>query len=146
MDVEDFTLTLALYRVGAAYQLELGHRDPQSQAEVAPLRSVASFDLPALLAREANERAYGETLASQLFANTKVKERFCTIEAAAQARSVGLRISLSIDPSGQELQALRWELLRHPETGARLTSSERVLLSRFMVSRDWRPVRLRSCR
>jgi hypothetical protein len=144
MDVEDFSLTLSLHRVGAVYQIELGHRDPQSQAAVAPLHGIVRFELTALLALEADARAYGEALARQLFADTAVEQRFCQVETAAQARSARLRISLNIDPSAQELQALRWELLRHPKTGDCLTTSEQILLSRFMVSRDWRPVKLRS--
>ncbi|MCA9698406.1 MAG: SIR2 family protein, partial [Myxococcales bacterium] len=39
---------------------------------------------------------------------------------------------------------LRWELLRHPQSGQILSTSEQVLLSRFMVSRSWRPVKLRA--
>jgi len=37
---------------------------------------------------------------------------------------------------------LRWELLCDPETKEPLATSEKTLLSRFMLSRDWRPVRL----
>jgi len=52
-------------------------------------------------------------------------------------------VLVCIDPSAQELQALRWELLRHPQTGVALGTSERVLLSRFMASQDWRRIELR---
>ena len=49
-----------------------------------------------------------------------------------------------IDPSAPELQALRWELLRHPESGAALGTSETTPLSRFKVSRAGGPVKLRA--
>jgi hypothetical protein len=80
------------------------------------------------------------TLAAQLFVDPEVAERFVHIETAAQASGSFLRILLCIDPSAQELHGLHWELLCHPRTGAALGTSETVLLSRFMVSRDWRPV------
>ena len=78
---------------------------------------------PALLAVEASEIKYGQTLARQLFADSALEQRFLQVETAAQTSSAGLRVSLNIDPSAQELQALRWELLRHPKTGARLTTT-----------------------
>ena len=54
-----------------------------------------------------------------------------------------LRLRLLVGPTAAELHALRWELLCDPDSGALLASSERVLFSRFMLSQDWRPVRLR---
>lgn len=39
---------------------------------------------------------------------------------------------------------MRWELLGHPSTGVTLGTSETTLLSRWMSSDDWRPVRLRA--
>ncbi len=54
-----------------------------------------------------------------------------------------LRVRVAVDATAVELHALRWELLRDPETDTPLATSERVLLSRFMVSQDWRRVELR---
>jgi hypothetical protein len=79
-----------------------------------------------------------------VFADSEVAQRLTQVEAAAQTSSSFLRLLVCVDPSAQELQGLRWELLRHPRSGAALATSERVLLSRFMVSRDWRPVKLRA--
>jgi WD40 repeat protein len=111
---------------------------------VAPLRGPANFDLDELLAAEAVAADYGRTLTRQLFSDPRLAQRFRLIETAAQMRGVALRMSVRIDPSAAELQALRWELLAHPESGERLTTSETVLLSRFMVSHDWRPIQLRA--
>src|SRR5439155_22701472 len=56
-----------------------------------------------------------------------------------------LRVSLAIDPSAASLHGLRWELLRHPDPPERmLCTSERLLFSRFMVARDFRPVKVRA--
>jgi hypothetical protein len=139
-----YTLSVAIQRLGDSYQLSLSHSDPDSQAEVAPVRGAAAFAPAELLPLLLLHAEYGRALTRQLFADPGVARRFLQVEAAAQASGCFLRVTLCIDPSAQELQALRWELLRHPETDAALATSEAVLLSRFMVSRDWRPVRLRA--
>ena len=144
MEARYYTLSISLHRFADSYQVELSHSDPASQAQVAPLRGGAALDPAALLGLQGNPASYGRTLAEQLFSDRDVKQRFVQVETAAQASGASLRLSLVIDPSAQELQALRWELLRHPETGATLTTSETLLLSRFMVSRDFRPIKLRA--
>lgn len=138
------TLTLSLHRQGATLTLELEHTDPTSQARIAPVRGEAAFDLAALLEVQHQPEAYGKRLAAQLFHDPALVQRFAHVETAVQATGGWLRLSLRIDPSAQELHGLRWELLRHPTTGAALATSEHVLFSRFMVSTDWRPVRLRA--
>jgi hypothetical protein len=144
MDNQYFTLSISLHRIDQAYRVELTHSDPGSQAQVAPLRGGAAIAPPALLELEARPADYGMALARQLFSDPDVAQRFTQVETAAQAAGSFLRVLVCIDPSAQELQALRWELLRHPRSGAALGTSETVLLSRFMVSRDWRPVKLRA--
>jgi formylglycine-generating enzyme required for sulfatase activity len=69
--------------------------------------------------------------------------RFVQVEALAQNKGVRLRVLLRIDASARELQALRWELLAHPVMDTCLTTSESLLMSRFMASSDWRSVQLR---
>jgi hypothetical protein len=144
MEDRYYTLNISVHRVGEAYALEISHTDPTSQAQVAPLRGGATFDPAKLLAVQAIAESYGKALSEQLFSDKEVKQRFLQVETAAQATQSFLRFSLCIDPSAQELQALRWELLRHPDTGAALSTSETLLFSRFMVSRDFRPVKLRA--
>lgn len=144
MDKKYYTLNISIHRFGESYQLELTHTDPTSQAQVAPLRGAPSFDLTKLVALQSTYSQYGQALAGQLFADQAIKQRFVQVETAAQATSSFLRVSLIIDPSAQELQSLRWELLCHPETHASLTTSQTLLLSRFMVSRDWRPIQQRA--
>jgi hypothetical protein len=139
-----YSLSISIYRVGSSYVVELAHKDPDSDAQIAPLRGPASFDINALAQLHLAHEDYGRALATQLFSDRELAQRFVEVERAAQAASKFLRVMISIDPSAQELQALRWELLRHPSSGAALSTSERVLLSRFMVSRDWRPVKLRA--
>lgn len=143
MEDRYYTFDIGLFRVSEVYQIELVFTDPTSQAQVSPRRAALQFDVEALLAVQGLHAEYGAALTAQLFADPGVKQEFLRGETAAQATDSFLRVSLRIDPSAQELHALRWELLRHPETGAALATSERLLLSRFIVSHDWRPVRLR---
>ncbi|MEM9461310.1 MAG: CHAT domain-containing protein [Myxococcota bacterium] len=143
-DIKYFTLTISLHRVGEAYFVELTHSDPSSQAQVAPVRAGATFDLDQLSELSAQLAAYGEALTAQVFANSSIVERFVQVQTAAQASHSALRVLIRVDVSAQELQSLRWELLQHPRSGAMLSTSEQVLLSRFMVSRDWQPVKLRA--
>ena len=144
MDTSYYTLSISLHRIAESYQVELTHSDPGSQAQIAPLRGAAAIAPATLRELEARPADYGAALSRQLFFDAEVAQRFVQVEAAAQAAACCLRLLVCIDPSAFELQALRWELLRHPRTGAALYTSETVLLSRFMVSHDWRPVKLRS--
>ena len=144
METTYFSLTIALHRLGRAYQVQLSHEDPNSQAQVAPIRAVAAIDIEALLASVSRPADYGRLLAEQLFTDEAVAERFTQVETAAQASQAFLRVQIAIDPSAQELQSLRWELLCHPQRRGFLSTSEQILISRFMVSRDWQPVKLRA--
>ncbi len=56
---------------------------------------------------------------------------------------LGLRMRLVIGPSAQELHSLYWETLILPQSTAPLSTNETILFSRYLSSRDWRPVRLR---
>ena len=146
MDAKYYTLSVTVFQVGDTYQIELSYVDPDSDAQVAPVRGGADFKLTDLLALQATPDDYGKELSRQLFGAIEgnVRVRFLEVSAAAQKSNCFLRISVCIDPSARELHAVRWELLRHPDTNAALASSETSLLSRFMVSRDHRPVKVRA--
>lgn len=144
MEPAYYSLSVSIHRVAETYRVELSHSDPNSDAQVAPVRGIAALDASALLPLQLDGAAFGKALVAQLLSDPPVASRFVQIETAAQASSSFLRLMVCIDPSAQELQSLRWELLRHPQTGEALASSERVLFSRFMVTRDFRPVKLRA--
>ncbi len=137
-------LEVALHRTQAdAYEVELRFSHPHSEAEVAPERGLAALDPARLLALHNDPRAYGECLAEQLFAADNVRSLYLHARTAVASADVFLRLRLLVASSAPELQALRWELLLDPESKAPLATSEKTLFSRFMVSRDWRPVQLR---
>ena len=143
MDDQYVILKLELDRFGDSYFVEISHLNPGDDAQVAPVRGLFAFKPEELLATQGTPN-YGGELARQLFAEPAVKEHFVKIETAAQTAGSGLRLSLHVNPAADELQGLRWELLRHPSTGKVLATSERLLFSRFMLSRDFRPVKLRA--
>ncbi len=137
-------LEVALHRAQAeGYQVELRFSSPRSEAEVPPERGLAAFDLADLLGLQSDPEAYGERLAEGLFQDSDVRALYTRAKTAVEAADLLLRLRLLIGPSALELQALRWELLRDPQTNAPLATSEKTLFSRFMVSSDWRPVGLR---
>jgi len=139
-----FVLKISIHRHGDNYFVDLAHTDPTNQAQVASVRASASFNLDRLRDLQTRHTDYGKALTGQLFADDGLVERFVQVETASQASRSFLRVVLEIDVSAQELQSLRWELLGHPRTHALLSTSETVLLSRFLISRDWQPIKLRA--
>src|SRR6266545_4183197 len=136
-------LEVGLSRLAAeAVQVELRFCDPASEAEVPSEKGPAALDLAELLSLQQDPRAYGEALAAQVFADERVRGLYGRVKTAVEASGRFLRLRLLVGPSAPELHGLRWELLRDPETRAPLATSEKTLFSRFMVSQDWRPVKL----
>jgi CHAT domain/SIR2-like domain len=136
-------LEIGFHRLAADYQVELRFSDPASEAEVPPEKGPAALDLAALLGLQQDARAYGEALAAQVFAEQRVRGLYDRVKTAVEASGRFLRLRLLVGPSAPELNGLHWELLRDPETLAPLATSEKTLFSRFLISRDWRPVKLR---
>ena len=126
-----------------AYEIELRITDPSTEGEIAPVHGQAHISLDELAALHYSPRDYGQKLADQLFQDPKLREFYGRNKAVFDSNGVGIRLRLLIDPSASELQSLRWELLLDPESNRQLATSERVLFSRFMLSRDWRVIKLR---
>ncbi|MCP3956320.1 MAG: CHAT domain-containing protein [bacterium] len=134
------------------YLEELRFSHPESETEIPPLRGETPIDAGELLQHQLDPRAYGKALGEALFPDTSItlaggkttslRAHYRRIETAVESGSLHLRLRLRLDPSASDLQALRWELLRDPESGDALAMSEKSLFSRFMASQDWRPVKL----
>lgn len=136
-------LEIELHRTQAGgFEVTLRLKDPQSQGEVAPVRGPVVFNLQALLASQVAPEEYGRLLAAQLFADAAVRGLYARARSALEGGGLMLRVRVAIDDTAAELHAVRWELLRDPETGVSLATSERVLLSRFMSSPDFRRIEL----
>ncbi len=144
MDRSYAELEIALHCIQAeTYQVELRFINPGSEAETTPRRAPCSLDPTALLPLQQNPKAYGETLTHQLFDANEMRNYYGQVKAAIEGTDRYLRIRLLVGPSAPELHALRWELLVDPDTKAPIATSEKLLFSRFMLSQDWRTVRLR---
>jgi hypothetical protein len=138
-------LEVGLHRpAGDAYQVGLRFTHPGSEAEVPPETGQVTFDAAELLALQQDPRAYGDALAAQVFAPEAVRLLYGKAKTAVEAGNLFLRLRLLVGPTAPELNGLRWELLSDPETRAPFATSEKILFSRFMASRDWRPVKLRA--
>ena len=88
-----------------------------------------------------DDEVYGRRLTETLFGNRDLRERFATVRAAAGDRPIRLRLFIS--PSAPDLHDCHWETLRDPQSGQRLLD-ESMHFSRYLSSRDWRPVTLPS--
>jgi len=100
------------------------------------------FDLAALGLLSNSPAAYGKAIAEQLLADPQAQTAFAAARAGAQGSP--LRMRLTIAPSVPELHGLFWEALCDPQDGNLLFTGENLVFSRYLSSRDWQPVRLRS--
>jgi len=101
----------------------------------------AHFDL-AELETLSDPATYGQTLARQLLGDPNALAAFTAARANAQDHT--LRLRLAIHPNAPELHSLHWEALRDPQEDTLLFTGENLLFSRYLSSRDWRPVRPRA--
>ncbi|MGH8902197.1 MAG: CHAT domain-containing protein [Egibacteraceae bacterium] len=139
------------HRDRKTWTVELRFNNPKSDADDrleagGPLRM--GLDLEALRQRGTDADAYGQHLTESLFgapnAASGVGHGFVAARQLAQSDDLALRVRLLIGASAPELHALRWETLRDPQRDAPLLTSENLLFSRYLSSRDWRPVGIRS--
>ncbi len=109
---------------------------------------VADFDLEGLEALwlAGDHEAYGQKLTACLFAPPAVRDFLARARQSAQAQDppLPLRLRLRAGAGAYEMHRLCWELLHDPEhPGRLLATDENVLLSRYLTSSDFRPVRTR---
>lgn len=131
------------HRTERTWSVELRFTQPRSEAEDRFTSESADvrFDLARLKERVYDPDAYGRILTESLFV-PDVKEMFGRARMLAQGGDQSLRIRLLIGPSAPELHGVRWETLRDPADGSALLRDENILFSRYLSSRDWRPVGL----
>lgn len=129
------------------WTVELRFNHPESATDeylesASPLR--VGFDLDALRHEWYDANAYGRKLTESLFGAPGIRRQFEVVRSLAQAADLPLRVRLMIGADAPELHDLRWETLRDPQDGTILLMDEGVLFSRYLRSRDWRPVGVRS--
>ncbi|MGB8645259.1 MAG: CHAT domain-containing protein [Anaerolineae bacterium] len=144
-DYAELEMTLTRWEADH-YRVDLRFTQPNSDADIRPAAGaplLAHLDRAQLQSRSLAPDAYGKLLAAGLFEDTRLLAAFASARATARSNDWPLRLRLFIDPSAAELHALRWEMLCDPQDGTALATSERLLLSRYLSSQDWRPVKLR---
>lgn len=137
----DLELTLQR-RDSETCRVELRYLYPDAEVDNSATATVR-LDLADLRARTNDYTDYGRALGKSLFVDD-VAIRFAEARAAAaQHADLSLRLRLRIDPGAPDLHSLWWETLCDLD-GTALATSERILFSRYLSSRDWSPVRLRA--
>jgi CHAT domain/SIR2-like domain len=144
---------ISLRRRGSGrYNVEMRVMLPDSESETQPLRNaVIELDFKRLEDLQSKDlqfdsNVYGQALGEMFFKDSSFATAMSNAHIAAQSRRVPLRLRLRLPPEDEELHTLRWETLRdvNDPNNQLLTTSERVLFSRYLDSSDWRAVRSRS--
>ena len=133
-------------RDGNSYSVEMRFSQPNSDADIrlgTGESTNATFDLPTLQALIADPEEYGKMLAESLFADANVLSGFSQARVSAQSLQVPLRVRFLIGPSAPELNTAYWEALYDLQDKSPLFTGENVLVSRYLSSSDWRPIKLR---
>jgi hypothetical protein len=125
------------------YLVGLRGSRPDSAADVRPEEGIACFPWGQLRRLEISASEYGQLLAKSLLADPKIQAAFSAAQASAEADQANLRLRLAINGDAFELHSLHWETLCTSQ-GSLLTTNEKLPFSRYLSSRDWRPVSLRA--
>jgi hypothetical protein len=142
METADLEMSIRKTQIDA-YSVELRF-NYESHADVnASCEGSLQADHGHLLEFESDLKEYGRHLTEYFFEDPKVRDTFlCAINATA-ANGDRCRLRFFISNTALELQKLRWELLERPDNHERISTSDHVLFSRYLFSRDFRAVQLR---
>ena len=99
-------LEISLERMAESMRVALRFDRSDSEADVAPVVGLASFDLAALRAVAGDRKQYGLLLAQSLFADPKIKAAFEKGCVMAESLEMPLRVRLTIDKSAVELHSV----------------------------------------
>ena len=139
----DFEIGLHRHTAGT-YTVEMCFNLPNDDCDYRDVAE-AQFDFDGLRASTLDPLSYGQKLSEGLFSSPQAQVAFARAQTAAQQQTppLGLRVRLLIGLSAPELHSLNWETITLPQSTSPLSTNENILFSRYLSSRDWRPVRLR---
>jgi formylglycine-generating enzyme required for sulfatase activity len=126
-----------------SHRVALRLRLPESDVDLDLLKGrapVARFAVESLLERQANAANYGATLGEMLLADADLLAAWREARGIAHSRGQRLRLRLCLGSGAEALHTLRWEALRIPGESGFLAQSDDLLFSRYLPSRDRRPV------
>jgi CHAT domain/SIR2-like domain len=142
MDTADLEISVRKTQIDS-YSIELrfnyeNHADVNASCE-----GNLQADHSHLLESEFDLKEYGRQLTDYFFEDSKVRDTFLSAVNSTSANGDRCRLRFFIGNSALELQRLRWELLEKPDNHECLSTSDHVLFSRYLFSRDFRSVQLR---
>lgn len=105
---------------------------------------VAALRGEELLALQVSPHAYGLRLGQMLFNDARLRSAFRRACDIATAHGDVLRLRLRLDGGSATLHAIAWEMLCYPEDGRFLSTSARVLLTRYHDSAEALRLEVRS--
>jgi hypothetical protein len=144
MDPIDLEIGLRWRQDIDGFDVNLVHSNPLSNLDERALSGTLQLDRGRLAALVDDEDAYSRLLSESLFAVPDVARFFEAAQASAESAAESLRLRLLVDPTAPAaFNAVRWETLRDPRDGLPIATKANVLFSRYLVSSDWRPTRVR---
>jgi hypothetical protein len=136
----DFELGLVWDERQESFDLFLRFTLGMREDQICAPREQVHINLDRLSALRHNAEGYAEELTDALFAPDELK----TFYAEAMARVHGdVPVHLRVHLNAPDVyHSVRWELLRDPEhRESHLATSPRVLLSRYLLSNEWRAIK-----
>jgi hypothetical protein len=100
------------------------------------------LDLDRLKSLSGNSEQYGTALAEMVLRPADIAPFYRNAIQIAQSHELILHLRLHITAPAK-YHAVRWETLRDPDTGQRIATQSGILMSRYLNSPGWRPVRAR---
>lgn len=139
----DLELSLTWNASRQAFRAGL-HFTNASNVDQVDSASSLEIDLSELRELVNDAQAYGAALTGMVFSPEEVGKFYTLAVAAAQATPVHFRLRIEGAPQYHDV---RWELLHDPNNPERaVATSQNMLFSRYLGSKDWRPVELQELR
>ncbi len=134
-------------REAGSYTIEFRFSLPDSEADIRIGQDQAIFatiDQEELDQLVYSPVEYGRKLTESFFASPAIQTAFAQARATAESIDAAIRLRLLIGPSAPELHRVHWETWVDPQDGSPLSTDGNLHFSRYLSSKDWRPVRLRA--
>ena len=128
-----------LEKEGCTVELRFSQSQSAADVRMLPEGPTVRIDTDRLVVLDPADQEYGRLLSESLFADP-VRGAFARARGIAEGLGVPLHVRLFIGPGAAHLHALHWETLRNPDDGSALTTDQRVLFSRYLMSQEYRPI------
>jgi hypothetical protein len=125
------------------YSVEMRSALPESDT-INTTSGEAHFNINEFRALCFEPEKYARLLTDGLLQDPNLRTAFSDARATAELRELVLQVRLRIEPGAERLHGLRWETLLDPRQNQGdnyLFTGDQVLFSRYLPSRDWKPVK-----